>query len=172
MSRTRPSTAGLLQVIPGSQYVGRSSRAGRGDPLLTRRSGNSPPSITERSSDHPGRRSRTSRPGKCPGGGRHRHGLVGADRRQRGELGQRQPRRGGGRQRLPSGAGGGVFANLGTITVDGSTINGNVSTGSGGGIWNGRSLIISNTPVTRNQGGDSRRGHLQPGDHRIPEQRS
>jgi fibronectin-binding autotransporter adhesin len=49
------------------------------------------------------------------------------------------------------GIGGGVFANLATITVDGSTISGNVATGDGGGIWNGRSLSISNSTVTQNQ---------------------
>ena len=48
------------------------------------------------------------------------------------------------------GIGGGVFANLGPITIDGSTIRGNVADGNGGGIWNGRSLSISNSLVTGN----------------------
>ena len=48
------------------------------------------------------------------------------------------------------GVGGGVFANLGPITIDGSTINGNIATSEGGGIWNGSSLSISNSTVTQN----------------------
>jgi hypothetical protein len=53
---------------------------------------------------------------------------------------------------LPAvGFGGGVFANLGTITIDGSTVSDNAATGNGGGIWNGASLTISNSVVTRNR---------------------
>ena len=53
---------------------------------------------------------------------------------------------------LPAvGVGGGVFANLGPITIDGSTISDNIATGDGGGIWNGRSLAISNSTVTGNR---------------------
>jgi hypothetical protein len=52
---------------------------------------------------------------------------------------------------LPAiGVGGGVFANLGPITIDGSTVSGNDATGDGGGIWNGHSLIISNSTVAQN----------------------
>ena len=36
-----------------------------------------------------------------------------------------------------AGYGGGVFANLGSITIDGSTVSGNSATGEEGGIWNG-----------------------------------
>ena len=49
------------------------------------------------------------------------------------------------------GIGGGVFANLGPVTIDGSTISGNQATGAGGGIWSGASLTISNSTVTGNQ---------------------
>jgi fibronectin-binding autotransporter adhesin len=49
-----------------------------------------------------------------------------------------------------NGVGGGIFANLGPITIDGSTISGNSATGDGGGIWNGTSLSISNSVVTNN----------------------
>jgi hypothetical protein len=49
-----------------------------------------------------------------------------------------------------AGYGGGVFANLGTITIDSSTISGNVSSVQGGGIWNGSSLLLTNTTVTGN----------------------
>jgi hypothetical protein len=53
---------------------------------------------------------------------------------------------------LPAiGFGGGVFANLGPITIDGGTVSDNVATGSGGGIWNGALLTISNSTVTRNR---------------------
>jgi hypothetical protein len=52
---------------------------------------------------------------------------------------------------LPAiGVGGGVFANLGPITIDGSTVSGNDATGNGGGIWNGHSLIITNSTVAQN----------------------
>jgi hypothetical protein len=51
------------------------------------------------------------------------------------------------------GTGGGVFANLGSITIDGSTISGNVASGDGGGIWNGGSLSIRRGTVTLNQAG-------------------
>ena len=51
------------------------------------------------------------------------------------------------------GDGGGVFANVGPITIDSSTISGNIATGDGGGIWNGTSLSITNTLVTQNQAG-------------------
>ena len=50
-----------------------------------------------------------------------------------------------------NGVGGGVFANLGPITIDGSTISGNTATSDGGGIWNGTSLSITNSIVTENQ---------------------
>ncbi len=49
------------------------------------------------------------------------------------------------------GVGAGIFGNLGSITVDGSTISGNTATGDGGGIWNGSSLSISNSLVIQNQ---------------------
>jgi hypothetical protein len=49
------------------------------------------------------------------------------------------------------GVGGGVFANLGPITIDSSTISGNVATSLAGGIWNGGSLTITNSGVTDNQ---------------------
>ena len=48
------------------------------------------------------------------------------------------------------GEGGGVFANLGPVSIDGSTISGNNATGDGGGVWNGASLSISNSVVTQN----------------------
>jgi hypothetical protein len=48
------------------------------------------------------------------------------------------------------GIGAGIFANLGPITIDGSTISGNTATSDGGGIWNGSSLSISNSLVTQN----------------------
>ena len=51
------------------------------------------------------------------------------------------------------GDGGGVFANVGPITIDGSTISGNTATGDGGGIWSGSSLSIKNSLVTQNQAG-------------------
>jgi fibronectin-binding autotransporter adhesin len=51
------------------------------------------------------------------------------------------------------GYGGGVFANLGPVTIDGSTVSGNSATGEGGGIWNGQSLILSNSNVVQNQAG-------------------
>jgi fibronectin-binding autotransporter adhesin len=51
------------------------------------------------------------------------------------------------------GDGGGVFANLGPITIDSSTISGNSAAGDGGGIWNGTALSISNSLVTQNQAG-------------------
>jgi hypothetical protein len=53
----------------------------------------------------------------------------------------------------PIGVGGGIFANLGPITIDGSTVSGNTATADGGGIWNGTSLSISNSVVTENQAG-------------------
>jgi hypothetical protein len=49
------------------------------------------------------------------------------------------------------GYGGGVFANLGSITIDGSTVSGDTATGQGGGIWNGQSLILTNSNVIQNQ---------------------
>ena len=49
------------------------------------------------------------------------------------------------------GVGAGIFANLGPITIVGSTISGNIATSDGGGIWNGSSLSISNSLVTQNQ---------------------
>lgn len=54
---------------------------------------------------------------------------------------------------LPAkGIGGGVFSNIGPITIDDSTISDNVATGDGGGgIWNGLSLNISNSTVTGNR---------------------
>ncbi|SIO30641.1 polymorphic outer membrane protein repeat-containing protein [Singulisphaera sp. GP187] len=61
------------------------------------------------------------------------------------------------------GVGGGVFANLGTITIDGSTISGNTATGSGGGIWNGNGLVINNTLVTGNKAGAPGGGILNKG---------
>jgi hypothetical protein len=51
------------------------------------------------------------------------------------------------------GDGGGIFANLAPITIDGSTISGNSAEGDGGGIWNGTTLSISNSLVTHNQAG-------------------
>jgi hypothetical protein len=48
------------------------------------------------------------------------------------------------------GIGAGIFANLGPITIDGSTISGNTATSDGGGIWNGSSLSISNSLVNQN----------------------
>jgi hypothetical protein len=51
------------------------------------------------------------------------------------------------------GEGGGVFANLGSITIDGSTVIGNVAGGDGGGIWNGGTLTIHRGTVTLNQAG-------------------
>lgn len=51
------------------------------------------------------------------------------------------------------GDGGGLFAILGPITIDDSTISGNQATGDGGGIWNGHSLTVSNSTVTQNQAG-------------------
>jgi fibronectin-binding autotransporter adhesin len=65
---------------------------------------------------------------------------------------------------LPAvGFGGGVFANLGTITIDGSTVSDNVATGSGGGIWNGASLTIRNSTVTRNHAAASGGGIFNRG---------
>ena len=51
------------------------------------------------------------------------------------------------------GIGGGVFSNLGTISIANSSVIGNVATGSGGGIWNGKSAIVFNGTVTGNQAG-------------------
>src|SRR5262249_26844373 len=42
--------------------------------------------------------------------------------------------------RTAVGVGGGIFANLGPITIDGGTVSGNDATGDGGGIWNGHAL--------------------------------
>jgi hypothetical protein len=53
--------------------------------------------------------------------------------------------------KLAVGVGGGIFANLGPITIDGGTVSDNVATGDGGGIWNGHSLTISNSAVVRNR---------------------
>jgi hypothetical protein len=61
------------------------------------------------------------------------------------------------------GDGGGVFANIGSITIDGSTISGNTATGDGGGIWNGTSLSITNSLVTQNQAGMSGGGVFNRG---------
>jgi hypothetical protein len=61
------------------------------------------------------------------------------------------------------GEGGGIFANLGSITIDGSTISGNIATGDGGGVWNGTSLSISNSLVTQNQAGDHGGGVFNQG---------
>ena len=53
---------------------------------------------------------------------------------------------------LPAGGyGGGVFANLGSITIDGSTLSNNVASVNGGGIWNGFSLTLRNSTVTGNR---------------------
>lgn len=55
---------------------------------------------------------------------------------------------------LPAlGVGGGLFANLGPITIDNSTISGNDATGDGGGIWNGGLLTITKSTVTGNTAG-------------------
>ncbi len=52
---------------------------------------------------------------------------------------------------LPAlGVGGGVFSNLGAITVGGATISGNTATGDGGGIWSGVSLTMTQSTVTGN----------------------
>jgi fibronectin-binding autotransporter adhesin len=50
-----------------------------------------------------------------------------------------------------AGYGGGIFANLGPITIDGGTISGNVASVDAGGVWNGFSLIIRNSTVTGNR---------------------
>jgi hypothetical protein len=53
--------------------------------------------------------------------------------------------------KVAMGVGAGIFANLGPIMIDGSSISGNIATGDGGGIWNGSSLSISNSTVRQNQ---------------------
>lgn len=45
----------------------------------------------------------------------------------------------------------------------GSTISGNIATGSGGGIWNGNGLVINNTLVTGNKAGAPGGGILNKG---------
>ncbi len=50
-----------------------------------------------------------------------------------------------------AGYGGGIFANLGPLTIDGSTISGNVASVDAGGVWNGFSLVIRNSTVTGNR---------------------
>ena len=50
-----------------------------------------------------------------------------------------------------TGYGGGIFANLGTLTIDGSMISGNVASVDAGGIWNGFSLVLRNSTVTGNR---------------------
>ncbi len=50
-----------------------------------------------------------------------------------------------------AGYGGGIFGNLGPVTIDGSTISGNVASVDAGGVWNGFSLVISNSTVTGNR---------------------
>jgi fibronectin-binding autotransporter adhesin len=50
-----------------------------------------------------------------------------------------------------AGYGGGIFANLGSITIDGSTISGNVASVDAGGVWNGFSLVLRNSTVTGNR---------------------
>ncbi len=49
-----------------------------------------------------------------------------------------------------AGYGGGIFGNLGSIAIDGSTISGNVASVDAGGIWNGFSLTLGNSTVTGN----------------------
>jgi hypothetical protein len=49
------------------------------------------------------------------------------------------------------GVGGGVFSNIGPITIDGSSISGNVATGDAGGVWNGHSLTLNNSIVSGNR---------------------
>ena len=50
-----------------------------------------------------------------------------------------------------AGYGGGIFGNLGSITIDGSTISGNVASVDAGGVWNGFSLVLRNSTVTGNR---------------------
>jgi hypothetical protein len=50
-------------------------------------------------------------------------------------------------------SGGGLLANLGPITIDDSTIGSNSAGSDGGGIWNGTSLSITTSAVIQNQAG-------------------
>jgi hypothetical protein len=46
------------------------------------------------------------------------------------------------------GIGGGLFSGLGSITIRGSTVNGNTALGSGGGIWNQGALTVVGSKIT------------------------
>ena len=61
------------------------------------------------------------------------------------------------------GDGGGVFANIGPITIDGSTISGNTATGDGGGIWNGSFAVDQQQPRHPEPVRHARWRHLQSG---------
>jgi predicted outer membrane repeat protein len=49
-----------------------------------------------------------------------------------------------------SGDGGGIFANLGSIRIDGGIVRNNVATHDGGGIWSGGSLSVANSDISEN----------------------
>jgi hypothetical protein len=58
------------------------------------------------------------------------------------------------------GIGGGIFSGLGSVTVRGSTISGNTSLGSGGGIWNQGALTIAGSTISNDTAAQSLGGGL------------
>jgi hypothetical protein len=50
---------------------------------------------------------------------------------------------------VPSGSGGGIYSDVGRLTINGSTVTGN-SAGTGGGIDSGGTLTINNSTITGN----------------------